>query len=366
MQKREIYNQHRSTLGGGHRACDRWTMNVFGIRSTNKLYGAKTDKQLGRDCELRIAVMAWFHEILMTADKMPDTRDYMLPAPHRKAVYDWYKSDNEADPERYPLVSRTYFLAVWRENFPHVKLRKYLRFSKCCFCVLHRAIRWSKKSTKKEKKEAMARLREHYRWIHHERAYARQKQNYAITQPDKYLSIAIDGYLCACVSCFFLDEAVGRCENLSHGVPHFPELTKQDSAVRLRHHLVVAVVHGEPAPTVYHAPENVAHDPNLTIEVLQRTLKRLEKERNGVLPKTLFLQVDNCTRENKNTAVMAYLSWLVERGVFDRIEVSFLPVGHTHNECDQVGSRLAIGVRYAGIATRKAMVEILEGRVHAP
>ena len=121
------------------------------------------------------------------------------------------------------------------------------------------------------------------------------------------------------------------------------------------------MVHGQPTPTTYHAPENVAHDPNLTIEVLQRTLKRLEEKRGGKLPKTLFLQMDNCTRENKNTAVMAYLSWLVERGVFDKINVSFLPVGHTHNECDQVGSRYSIGVRHTTIGTREAMVEILEG-----
>ena len=148
---------------------------------------------------------------------------------------------------------------------------------------------------------------------------------------------------------------------MGHGLPHFPELTKNDSAVRLRYHLIVAMVHGQPTPTTYHAPENVAHDPNLTIEVIQRTLKRLEKKRGGKLPKTLFLQMDNCTRENKNTAVMAYLSWLVERGVFDKINVSFLPVGHTHNECDQVGSRYSIGVRHTTIGTREAMVEILEG-----
>ena len=121
------------------------------------------------------------------------------------------------------------------------------------------------------------------------------------------------------------------------------------------------MVHGQPTPTTYHAPENVAHDPNLTIEVIQRTIKRLEAKRGGKLPRTLFLQLDNCTRENKNTAVMAYLSWLVERGVFDKIEVSFLPVGHTHNECDQVGSRYSIGVRHTTIGTREAMVEILEG-----
>jgi hypothetical protein len=149
-------------------------------------------------------------------------------------------------------------------------------------------------------------------------------------RPQEYLSIAIDG-----------------CENMPHGVPHFPEITKNDSSVRLRYHLEVGVVHGR-GNFVYDAAENVPSDPNLTIEVLQRIMKSVEDglPRNQNLPKTLYLQMDNCSRENKNTAMFAYLSWLVERGVFDRVEVSFLPVGHTHNECDQCASRFSVGVRY--------------------
>jgi hypothetical protein len=36
---------------------------------------------------------------------------------------------------------------------------------------------------------------------------------------------------------------------------------------------------------------------------------------------------------------------LVQRGVFDEIELSFLPVGHTHEDIDQVFSRVAIRLR---------------------
>jgi hypothetical protein len=41
----------------------------------------------------------------------------------------------------------------------------------------------------------------------------------------------------------------------------------------------------------------------------------------------LFLQMDNCGRENKNHTVLAYLAWLVQEGVFHRIYIDFLPVG---------------------------------------
>ena len=61
--------------------------------------------------------MAWFHDLLLTADKMPDSPDYMLPAPHKKTVYQWYMTDHGEHPTVYPKVSSPYFLRVWREEF---------------------------------------------------------------------------------------------------------------------------------------------------------------------------------------------------------------------------------------------------------
>ena len=86
-----------------------------------------------------------------------------------------------------------------------------------------------------------------------------------------------------------------------------------------------------------------------------------EERRRGTLPKVLYLQLDNCVRENKNTAVAVYLSWLVERGVFDAVFVSYLPVGHTHNECDQLASRLGVGVRWNECKTLDEFLAVLKG-----
>ena len=60
--------------------------------------------------------MAWFHDLLLTADKMPDSPDYMLPAPHKKTVYQWYMTDHGEQPTVYPKVCTSYFL---REEFSH-------------------------------------------------------------------------------------------------------------------------------------------------------------------------------------------------------------------------------------------------------
>jgi hypothetical protein len=58
----------------------------------------------------------------------------------------------------------------------------------------------------------------------------------------------------------------------------------------------------------------------------RRVLQRVRCQK-GRLPPVLFLQADNCWRENKNWIMFAYLSWLVETGVFQKVHVGFLIVG---------------------------------------
>ena len=68
----------------------------------------------------------------------------------------------------------------------------------------------------------------------------------------------------------------------------------------------------------------------------------------GKLPPVLFIQLDNCWRENKNKTMFGYFCWLVATGVFKRIECGFFLVGcvprtptpfHTRASAS-VGSRL--------------------------
>ena len=73
----------------------------------------------------------------------------------------------------------------------------------------------------------------------------------------------------------------------------------------------------------------------------------------------LYLQADNCGRENKNHALFSYLGWLVERGVFKEIHLSYFHVGHTHFGPDQVASRISCCARCADIHTRAENARIL-------
>ena len=127
-------------------------------------------------------------------------------------------------------------------------------------------------------------------------------------------------------------------------------------------HELVAVIDCGPEREVliYDSMEHIPHNPNMIIDALQKTLKFVEKRDGGTLPPTLYLQFDNCLRENKNAYVCAYLSMLIERGVFKRIYMSFLPVGHTHDIVDQVNSRLSVACRNVDIPSRQDLIAIME------
>ncbi|KAL6041959.1 ATP binding [Balamuthia mandrillaris] len=53
---------------------------------------------------------------------------------------------------------------------------------------------------------------------------------------------------------------------------------------------------------------------------------------------TLYLQADNCYKENKNKYLLAFLCWLVHLKMFSKIKLCFLPPGHTHEDVDQMFS----------------------------
>jgi hypothetical protein len=55
-------------------------------------------------------------------------------------------------------------------------------------------------------------------------------------------------------------------------------------------------------------------------------------------PHTLYLQVDNCQKENKNTTMIRYLGLLVHFGWFKNVQLFSLPTGHTHEDIDQMFS----------------------------
>ena len=290
-----------------------------------------------------ISVMAWFETLLPITDKMPDEDWYLLSASTKKMVHEWYLEDCEAFPTIFVPCQCDWFISVWRRtNGKRFKLRKHCKFSKCNECLKQRGIKNDRKLVMEARQAARAKLQDHYANVKIERQLALTKAFDAIRQPTQYLSICQDG-----------------TNQLPFGFPNFRQVDKSLTTERIKTHLMISLVHGRDC-YVYVTPEaRVIGNPNLTVECLMRTLKKVE-ESAGFLPPVLYLQFDNCFRENKNAYVVAFLTWLVERKVFKQIHLSFLPVGHTHNEADQCASCFSIGCRNNDVKCLEDLVKIIE------
>lgn len=153
-----------------------------------------------------------------------------------------------------------------------------------------------------------------------------------------------------------------------------------DKYERLKTHTMGAICDGMPLPVavLVHVTHHYPNDANLTVTALHQILvenanelrdmmqqaeeerqeeatmteEELEKHRakkkeegnygfgNTRWPNTLFLQLDNAS-QNKSNCLFHYCAWLVYNRVFEKIRLSFMMVGHTHDIVDQLFSRIS-------------------------
>lgn len=64
--------------------------------------------------------------------------------------------------------------------------------------------------------------------------------------------------------------------------------------------------------------------------------------------------------------VLGWLACLVEWNVFDEVQLSFLPVGHTHEDIDQFFSRLAVWLRHHNSTCRYDLTEAIKSCYRQP
>lgn len=84
------------------------------------------------------------------------------------------------------------------------------------------------------------------------------------------------------------------------------------------------------------------------------------QKEHGFLPPNLHLSADNCWRECKNIFLFSYLAALVSVGVFQEITMSYMLVGHTHDEVDQLFSIVAQFLKGKDVSSLDELVRYLE------
>lgn len=137
-------------------------------------------------------------------------------------------------------------------------------------------------------------------------------------------------------------------------LPYFPHVSHSTmGAWRVQTHLMGAICHGRGA-WGYVFLDNFKHGSNITIEALHHVMVDVWKV-EGKLPKIAYVQLDNTSKQCKNQYVLGWLACLVLWGVFEEIVITYLPVGHTHEDIDQFFSRLAVYLRHHAAHCRQTL-----------
>ena len=282
-------------------------------------------------------VSQWLREEAKYHEVSPDSDMIYLPQASRKVVYEQYAAEMRL--QGTVPCSEPYFKRVWRtnEDTAIIKLRKYLRFSKCAKCVAFRQARAD--TTDIHKLNAIkAKELEHLLYNRGERDSYHDRQQKARTYPSMYGSKIIDG-----------------SDNGAYALPFFHEKTiKSGKAWKMPLHVFGCISHGL-QPLIVTMLDTVKLGTNSTIEVLHQQLIH-EHETSG-LPEILFMQLDNTTRQCKSRFMMAWFGYLVHIGLFKEVLVSFLEVGHTHEDIDQMFSRISIYLTGNSTLSREAFGE---------
>lgn len=239
-------------------------------------------------------------------------------------------------PEEKGIACFTYFMEVWYADpiAGLARCRAFMPFAKCDKCVTFRA-QDLECTDQLEKKQLRTLQATHLREVTVERSAYYRNRLRGITDPEDYLSMIIDG-----------------ANQAQHAVPHSAEKSHiSDAAWKMQLHLMGVIVHGR-GTWAYTCPPHVAQGNNTTIQALWDTICDIY-QKEGKLPKTLYLQLDNTTKQCKGRYVFGFLGLLVYMAVFDKVIVGFLPVGHTHEDIDQFFSRIAMFMRKHGAMTRE-------------
>ena len=130
---------------------------------------------------------------------------------------------------------------------------------------------------------------------------------------------------------------------------------------RLKLHVHGLINHGLHQRYLFGSLDHWSHGADFVCTILHKHLLSLKEiippEK---WPHTLFIQVDNCWKENKNTTVFRYLGLLVKFGWFKNIFLHFLPTGHTHEDIDQMFSTWNIHYWRIGLSSHLSVPSFIE------
>eukprot|EP00057_Strongylocentrotus_purpuratus_P029472 XP_011683946.1 PREDICTED: uncharacterized protein LOC105447505 isoform X2 [Strongylocentrotus purpuratus] len=309
-----------------------------------KAYISPNHHRRGMQSKAVAAALMWLDMFCRRfGDKMPGQMKIHLPSClTRASVYQTMKEEMEDHGEH--VCSKVHFFRMWRKEMSHVTIPKVNRFSKCDVCTqLKQSI---EKTNEKEARQALHQQREDHLTLQKtERMKYYKHAQKARQHPDKYISIIIDGM-----------------DQKSTSIPKFYRTSKSvSSAWKLPTHITGTIVHGR-GQHMFLDNKEYPHDSNLTATILLQVLHKY----STTLPDTLYLQMDNCGRENKNQCLLGLCALLVELDVFKKVKLCFLMKGHTHEDIDQLFSRISTYTSKHNIPTLSSLLHHIPKSFNKP
>ena len=101
------------------------------------------------------------------------------------------------------------------------------------------------------------------------------------------------------------------------------------------------------------------HDSKQVITSIMKVLEDVRRRHIKLLP-YLHIQADNCGRENKNVYILALCAMMVALGIFKEVQLSFLLVGHIHEDIDQQFSTISAALKYQDVISLKELLNIVQ------
>ncbi|VDI78639.1 Hypothetical predicted protein [Mytilus galloprovincialis] len=271
-------------------------------------------------------------------DPSPERDVMLLPdCINIKYMYDEYRTIPGL------CIKERRFYQLFSENFEKiVSFVKTKNINPCDICMkVKMEMHKLKDAVKKDqlKKD----LKVHLDRQRSERRDYYKKKDEACMKSKEVMSIIIDG----------MDQS-------KTNIPHFKGWTKPKcGAPALKTHITGCLVHGSQL-YLYTDLLQWPHDPNLTITCLVNAIT----SNTNLLPPKLYVQCDNCGRENKNKYVIGFLGYLCLSGYVKEAYLSFLLKGHTHEDIDQRFSVISHRLRRVNAMTLPQLQKEIESSFH--
>lgn len=262
----------------------------------------------------------------------------------KTSLYSLYKDKWQADELPVSSIpSSSLFYTVLEDQFGHVKFLRKTVLGRCDFCM---SIPQQKQKISNDAeldafKEA---CKLHYELHSSERLLYGNRTQTSRAHPNRVLHMVID------------------CPD-GYDLPHVAPATKDTVMLdKLSVNAVGCINHSSGLRDYMFYLGTYKKNPNLILTVLY--LHLIKQFENGLHAPVLWLQLDNCFKENKNRWMLGFCCWLIKIGWFTEIMLSMLPPGHTHIDIDQMFSTLSIYFDTHSVLSLTELVKCLSKAYH--